>query len=68
MSPLNATTLTALEALRRQAALTVSLADAVLFGQQSLAKNAMRPLIPALQDLIARAQRTIASLELEGTP
>jgi hypothetical protein len=65
MTPLNGPTLYALEQLRRQSALTVSLADAVLFGQRSLARNAMRPLIPALQDLIVRAQRTIAALEQE---
>jgi hypothetical protein len=66
MSPLNASTLNALETLRRQAALVVSLCDSLLYARKNVPQTA-RQLVPALEDLRARTQLAIDVVELEGT-
>ena len=66
MTSPNATTLTALEALRRQAALVVSLCNAILYGQPSLATRSTLELVPALRQLSSRVQLTLEAVEQKG--
>jgi hypothetical protein len=66
MNSPNASTLTALEALRRQAAHTVELCDSILYGQPSLATSSTLQLVPALRLLSSRVQLTLEAVEQKG--
>ena len=58
----------ALEQLRRQAAHTVELIDAILLAQPNVATQATRQLVPALRLLSSRVQLVLDAAQREGTP
>jgi hypothetical protein len=58
----------ALEQLRRQAAHTVELIDAILLAQPNAATQATRQLVPALRLLSSRVQLVLDAAQREGTP
>ena len=69
MTSPNATTLTAIEALRRQAAHVIELIDAILYAQHGVAKQATTRLLPGLLQLVWRVQSTLDAIGgEESTP
>jgi hypothetical protein len=65
MRDVSGPTLTALQHLRQTSAYTADLCASVILGGDANRHNALRLIVPALRELIVRAQKALDALEAQ---